>query len=359
MNQAIKNFIQELSTRVSLLQSMNTNLDSSKVEKIESIINKYGKINTQEYTKTDINTIADILKITSNDPILTDYIKLDKVISDYIEEYKVVKGTHEENSSNETNIYNKYIRILTSEKLDRVFTKYDELLELMSDIGVSVKDKWQILEYIDKLNIKSKESSLFAINLNSKLTVFNGLYLDNNDLTKVILNHIKDMSIDIDMIPELSKKIAGNKYNINKVQSALSTIVLNELYQQLEENKDDIESIKNLEEMVNYTMKYVESYEDTIIKPAKELVVAYEDLLNEEISKGNDINEYMDLSVKEINKQVNDENKAVNLKVLPIIKSIKETINNINNCDKTSDKYIDYLKLLTNLNAAYKEVKQV
>ena len=179
--------------------------------------------------------------------------------------------------------------------------------------------------------------------------------MNNEDLNKTILKNIKDISIDIDMIPSLAKKITTGKMDITKVQNALATIILNELYQQLLETKDE-DSIKNLQEMVELTMQYIDSYEDKIIKPAEEVIVLYEDLLNEQLEQGKDINEYVDVAIEDIDE---DRTKAINLKALPIIKSIKETLNNLYKCDKASDEYIEYLNLLTSLNNAYKEVKEV
>ena len=54
-----------------------------------------------------------------------------------------------------------------------------------------------------------------------------------------------------------------------------------------------------------------------------------------------------------------DNDKALTLKRLPIIKSIKETLDNMSNCDRTSEDYINYIKLLSSLNETYKEIKEV
>ena len=356
MKQVIKNFVDELTSRVNLLSTMDDNLDSSRVDKVQEIIDKYGVLDTKTYTKKDVNTIGDIIKMPSDN--IKDYEAFDKAVKDFIDEYNTIKDTHEDNTSKTTNIYNKYIKLLTSEKLDKLFTKYNELEELMSDMGLSVRDKWQIIEYIDELNIKSREDSIYNINLNSKLVIYTGLYLNNEDLNKQILKQISDISIDVDMIPMLAKKIAGNKQDVTKVQNALTTIIINELYQQLLENKDDQEAVSNLQEMVNLALTYIDSYEDKIIKPAEDLIIKYEDLLNEEIEKGTNIDDYLDITVNDLDKELNDRTKAINLKSLPIIKSIKDTLNNMYKCDKSSDDYIEYLRLLTSLNNAYKEVQE-
>ena len=57
--------------------------------------------------------------------------------------------------------------------------------------------------------------------------------------------------------------------------------------------------------------------------------------------------------------RINDNDKALTLKRLPIIKSIKETLDNMSNCDRTSEDYINYIKLLSSLNETYKEIKEV
>ena len=353
MNQVIENFINELTTRIDLLNTMGDNLDSSKAEEIEKIIIKYGSINTKVYDSSDISILAKILRINENDSVLTNYEVLDELVKNYIEEYNTVKDTHEENSASETNIYKKYIKLLSEDNTE-LFTDYEELDDLMSELGVSVSDKWKIIAYLDNKNIKNNLNSIFTINLNSKLIVLNKLYLSDEDMKNDINEYVKDKNIDIDMIPELANRIAESKYNKDEVKNALATIILNELFQQLLEDGD----YSIIEEMVNNTFKYIDNYEDSVIAPCQNIIVEYEDLLNEEINKGNDINTYMNISIDDIDNLVNDRAKAVTLKRLPIIKSIKETLDNMKECDRSSDEYIDYIRLLSNLNEAYKEIKE-
>ena len=356
MNQVIENFINELTSRINLLNTMGDNLDSSRVDKINTIIDKYGSIDTAKYTKDDIDAISDVLRITDNDPIKSDYIALDKAINDFIEEYNVIKVSHEDNLNSSTSLYKKYVDLL-SEDNKELFVDYEELNNIMSDLGISIADKWQIIKYLDTKNIKNNESNILAINLNSKLIVLNNLYLSDDNLKEVINDYIKDKSIDISMIPGLTNKIANDTYDKDKVRNALGTLILNELYQQLLESQEDNYDI--LQKMVNETLSYIDSYEDMIIAPSKEIVINYDEILNEEINKGNDLETYIDISLDDINALVNDKDKALTLKRLPIIKSIKDTLDNMNNCDRTSEDYINYIKLLSNLNEAYKEIKEV
>ena len=59
MTQEISNIINELKTRINLLSTMNTNLDSSTVDSIENIIDKYGVLDTSRFNEKDINYICD------------------------------------------------------------------------------------------------------------------------------------------------------------------------------------------------------------------------------------------------------------------------------------------------------------
>ena len=78
MDQAIETFIKELKDRIDLLSSINQSLDSSKVDQIENIIDKYGLIDTQRYNVKDIEYIASIMGLPMTSDVLTNYDKLNE-----------------------------------------------------------------------------------------------------------------------------------------------------------------------------------------------------------------------------------------------------------------------------------------
>jgi hypothetical protein len=352
MKQVIEDFIMTLSTRINLLNRSNDILDSSRVDEIENIIDRYGVLDTSRYNEKDIDYIADIVGIPPNDKIRSDYPTLDGIIESFIDEYNVARETHLNNRDNEVARYNKYIDLLSKDTLDEAFGDYDELENLMNELGVMISDKWKILAYINQKNVDINAAELELVNLNSKLVVYNNLYLDNESLNNDINNYINDINIDIDMIPNIAKKIADNKYNVDKTRNALATIILNELYKQLKEDNSESTHL-----MINNTLQYLDLYDEQIINPCKSIVLKYEDILNEEINKGNNINDYMNISINDIENSTNDHDKAVTLKELPIIKRIKETLDNMSTIDPQSDEYISYIKLLGELKEAYSQIQ--
>ena len=352
MEQVINNFIDELNARIEIFSNSDDNLDSSKVDQIENIIDKYGVLDSKIFSKYDLDYILEIIGCENNN----NYEEIDNIIKEYIDSFNKARSGNMSTSESITNTYNKYINLLTDTTIDINDIDYDELDELMSEAGLSIPDKWKIIAYLNNKCIKLNENKILALNLNTKLFLYNKLYLDNKDLTEYINNSIQNMNIDIDMIPSLAKKIAGESYDVNKVKNALSTIILNELYKQLTESNDK-ETLENLQEMVENALYYIDNYDDKVINPIKNIVLDYDDILTEEINKGHDINTYMDISIDDIEKLVSDHDKAITLKKLPIIKSMKDTLNSIEECDKTSDEYINYLNLLSDLNEAYQGIK--
>jgi hypothetical protein len=357
MNQSVENFINELKTRIDLLGMINQSLDSSKIDQIENIIDKYGLIDTQRYNPKDIEYIATVMELPMNDDTLTNYRRLDDEIKNYIEEFNEIRKTNIEFKTKEINMYQKYINLLSND-FTELFKDYDELNELMSNVFTPVSDKWQILSYINSKNIKLKEGSLLAINLSNKISIYNRLYLSNDEVTNMINDYIKDKNLDLDMIPSIATKLSNNTYNVDAVRNALSTIILNELYKDLLNNIDDPENKDNIVSMINDTLLYIDNYEENIINPSINLIIKYEDLLNEELEKGNNINNYMNISIEDLEKTV-DHEKALMLKELPIVKRIKETMDNINNTNSSKEEYVDYIKLLSSLNDAYLELKEL
>ena len=348
MEQVIQKFIDELTSRVDLLNSMDDNLDSSKVNQVEGIINKYDEIDSSKFNKEDLDTIISIVNTEST----TDFELINQAIKQYIDDYYTAKDTHEVSSESSINKYSKYIDILNGKS--NLFIDFDELDEIMSEVGITIPERWQIISYINDMNINNNQDKIAILNLNGKLNTYNKLYLDNESLSDYIKDSIKDLNIDIDMIPSLSKKLAGNSYDEDKVRNALTTIILNELYKDLKHTTDK-DAINNLQHMVSDALNYIDNYEDKIINPIKDIIVDYEDLLNEEINKGNDLKTYVDISIDDLEKLVGDRDKAINLKRLPLIKSMKDTIKSIDECDKSSDDLIDYLNLLNDLNKLYTE----
>ncbi|MBR6073573.1 MAG: hypothetical protein IKP76_04560 [Bacilli bacterium] len=349
MEQVIKTFLDELNDRVNLITSMDDKLDSSKVDQLKSIIDKYGVLDSSKFNKEDLEYVLSIVNTEST----TDNKLIDEAINQFIDDFNTAKKTHITTTESSVNKYRKYIDILNGNDRE-LFIDFDELNEIMSELGTPIPDKWKIISYINECNINNNKDMITLLNLNSKLNTYNKLYLDNKDLNNYIEESIKDLNIDIDMIPSLSKKIANNTYDENKVKNAMSTIILNKLYNELSESTDDKQK-DNLQEMINDTLNYIDDYEDKIVNPIKDIIINYEDLLNEEINKGNDINTYLDISVDDLEKLVGDRDKALALKKLPLIKSMKDTINSIDECDKSSDDLINYLNLLNDLNKLYTE----
>ena len=356
MDQAIETFIKELKDRIDLLSSINQSLDSSKVDQIENIIDKYGLIDTQRYNVKDIEYIASIMGLPMTSDVLTNYDKLNESIKNYIDEFNEIRKTNIAFKTQEINMYQKYIDLLSND-FTELFCDFDELNSLMSNVFTPVTDKWRIIAYINQQNIKLKEGSLLAININSKLSIYNKLYLSNPDLKNYVDEYIKNKNIDIDMIPGISSKLANDTYSRDDIRNTLSTIILNELYKDLL-NNIDTDNKDNIVEMINNTLNYLDNYEEIIINPSMSVILKYEDILNQEINSGHNINDYINITLEDLEKNYSHD-QAVVLKELPVVKRIKETMDNIENTETTSDEYVEYLKLLSSLNKAYQELKEI
>ena len=356
MDQAIETFIKELKDRIDLLSAINQSLDSSKVDQIENIIDKYGLIDTQRYNVKDIEYIASIMGLPMTSDVLTNFDKLNESIKNYIDEFNEIRKTNIAFKTQEINMYQKYIDLLSND-FTELFCDFDELNSLMSNVFTPVTDKWRIIAYINQQNIKLKEGSLLAININSKLSIYNKLYLSNADLKNYVDEYIKNKNIDIDMIPGISSKLANDTYSRDDIRNTLSTIILNELYKDLL-NNIDTDNKDNIVEMINNTLNYIDNYEENIINPSMSVILKYEDILNQEINSGHNINDSLTITMEDLEKNYSHD-QAVVLKELPVVKRIKETMDNIENTETTSDEYVEYLKLLSSLNKAYQELKEI
>ena len=359
MTQEIENIIKELNARIDLLSSTDEKLELSKVSSVLSITNKYGKIDSTLFSDEDLNKLYELLNIEENSSLRTDKELLNDYLNKYINDNKELKGNLDDIRSNEIELYKKYINILTSSKFDELFNDFDELDELFNDLGIQPADKWQILKHIDYANFNTKEYGLFAININSKLIQFNNIYLTNKPLVEEIDNKLTNMNIDLGMIPNLVKRFSKNG-NDEEVHNIIVTLILNELYKRLIDyiNKEEMDKVHEVELTIKEALKYANNFEESIVSPTEEIVLSYDKLLSEELNKGNDIKSYMSISIEDLEKTYESHDKAVNLKLLPIVNSMKETLSSMKETDETSEEYTDYLKLLMNLNEAYNEIKE-
>src|SRR5574344_353754 len=393
-NKSVANFIKELNIRLDLFNNsmIINNLDSSKADNVNEILNKYihkspEEMNVQDICAMKYDDINDILSLIGLSKEERNYLLLDfnpaiysiktnkddsricelnkyfdnlrKIIDNYINEFKVISESQKDLKKEKIELYHKYIDLLSCDSFNKPFSDFEELNKLMSSIALSSEDRWNILKYIDECNIKTNKFGVNNINVINHIAYNNGQYLNNKELVDLVKNETKDMDVDIDLIPSISKSIAQRSgYKSRDVVNVLGSLVCNTLYDEyLKDVKDnDEEKINNVISMIKETLKYIDDKYATTVEKAKEIVINSNDIYKDEIKKGNDVMKYMDISIQDIELDNISHEKAVALKSLPVVKTISETLDKMSLLDKSSKAYNSYCKLLNNLEDAYQDI---
>ena len=140
MSQVIEDFINELKARINVLDTTDNLLDSSKVDQIESIIDKYGVLDTERYNVKDIdllNKIISYILMTLSEPFkvnsMAEYfetydrkVSLDTMYNylEYINSSFMINKLERYNISENRVIYGKYKYYLSDINFSNALNSY-------------------------------------------------------------------------------------------------------------------------------------------------------------------------------------------------------------------------------------------
>lgn len=344
-----------------------------KIDDIEKILSLIG-LPEEERNKILLVYNANIYSIhnTSEESRIVELTKyfeyLVKLIIDYVTDYEEIHNNQEELQSTKVTEYRHLIEIFTQESFSKLFDEEDieKLLKLMANFAIPVNDRHHILRYIAMQNLKVPvlENDLFDeeyVNLLHQVTSVSDRHLIANSTEKeIIKKELENMEIDIDLIPSIAKEISdlhGLKYNLTK--NIMTALILNSLFNsythaiEADEPEEYIASFKSkIEDVLN-----IELIEDNrIIDEARAILAEKQEFYKNSIEMDEDVDQYVDLLISQIERMGYDYETAVDYKSLPLIRSMSQTLDRLDKLDRENPDYNVCVDMLNQLIEKYHEL---
>lgn len=287
------------------------------------------------------------------------------IINRYISEYNIRYANKTSFESQKEEKYKKFIDLFTKPTFASLFDEkeFEELRILMIECSLSSMDKVNILKYVNLQNmnyvIKEKETTE-DFNFKSHIYFLINEYLKDDKYVSIVRKNMPVIDYEtLVLIPEEGRKIAdANNLDQAKTINTLLSIAINSLYVKyeyyLETETSEIE-IDSLKKAIKMLEGFFVDKEKVTIEIATSLVVENETLL-EKYEDNADM--YLDKTVRELIDNGFLPLEAVNLTLVPILKSIKDTVTIISNMKEYENKN-ERLTYLAELIEMYYETKSI
>ena len=359
----VTNFIEELKKRREIVStSSNLNLNTNDYTTMKELISSCFSKSIQEVTYDDMyernkdtlrkileligldsNSIDDLLNNLTEQPIAE---KVQSLIEKYIVEYENIQQSQQEMQKTKLDLYDKYLKIFSSEPLSSLFEDFDELKKLIFNLGLSKEEELDIQTFIANKNIEySKKMTKDADSL-SKINGLTEKYCDpTSSIFNQILEILKGKDIDLELIPELATELSrAISIPESLAANTVCSIVLSNLYEEKEDNKS----------LIDQVLGYTYSKDKIVEETSRNILKDSMDLVSKTLFLGNDGMQYIDSSIQDI---MNEENisydAAVDNKSIAIIKVIAETLDKLETLNPKDGDYSSAIGLLDELNTSY------
>lgn len=399
MKKSINNFVQELKNKIkdlSDLHEQNRNL-SINFERICDIVKRYimgpplglraGDILRSDillFSKKDLEEILnligvndktiinsfeqnrDAIKNTRNEETKSElnayFQNILNIIDKYLEEYNIRYSNQVSFESTKVEKYKKYINLFSEKEFDTLFDEsdFEELKALMSECSLEPLDKAEILKYINLQNItyvlkgkKEVEDFDFKSHIYSLVSD----YLNDDEYVNIVRKEMPYIDYEtLVFIPKEGIRIAKkHKLDQAKTINTLVSLAINSLYLKYEhfiEMDDSNIEIDSLKDAITMLEGFFVDNENVSLNLAIALIVENEEYLNK---YANEAENYLDKTISEILELGFNEDEAVMLKTIPILKGIKETVDIIPTLElKEKKERLTYLEELMDM---YNETK--
>lgn len=261
----------------------------------------------------------------------------------YIVEYRNIDNNQSHMINDKIALYEKYIKLCKKKTFDEPFTEINELSKVMTEIGFPDEDKWRILEYIAIKNnetIKEKDIDLSTFVNNSVANIME--YIDNPEKFTIIKKALEPMTIDIDLIPTISDSLhKAIDLDIRITTNIVATIVASSMLKDFE--KIDIpEEEDKMREMLLEVLGFIEPIHDEVVYQAREIKNKTEEFYMN--SKINGIDEeqmkkFVDVPLTLLEEETESREAAIDLKELPLIESLIQTLDTLDEAEMNSEEY--------------------
>lgn len=397
---SIEKLINELIKRIDLLNepTLNSNLNAENYNQIKTILTKYLRanqtLNTDILKKIEVGDLRSILVLVglddetvdkyvysfnnninksqsndvfnlSNTEFLTLYRyfeNIKNIICDYLEQYESINSTQKQSISSKKELYSRYIEYFNQEEQTELFTNFDELYNLLTSLALPKSDIWHIQEYIANQNINAKEFAVIDFSLSKKIQSITDRYLTSNEELVKQISYDLQGDTDIECIPILSEELSKKyKIDVEQIQNIVVSLLISSLYDKYKNILISVGGItsesQEVMNLIKETMSYyIDEYTATLTN-ARNLISETSEFYEHSIQEQqDDIMLLVEVTINDLVNQGYLEETAIDLKTLPLIKKIRETVNNLSSKSMLDDDYELGCSIVYDLLAAYENI---
>ena len=261
-----------------------------------------------------------------------DYLNLISTkVCEYANEFRTISAGREDYAKNESDKLITLKQILQDET-NSVILNLDEIDNTLGDLGITTKQRWQVLELVADHNVKSLPGRVADLETYKKVSEAQKYVNKYLEFAELVKDYINKNGIDVDTVPLTSEKIC-TLYEIpnkNIVTNIVVGVVSGAYYKEYQERLATIDPFaEDVKRDINRLCSFIVSDQRIKLDNAELIVKNKYNQIIEAINNEEDIFSYSDIYLSDYTDEESYE-EAKAKKCLPIVYSLAQTLDTYN-----------------------------
>jgi hypothetical protein len=261
-----------------------------------------------------------------------DYLNLISTkVCEYANEFRTISAGREDYAKNESDKLIALKQILQDET-NSVILNLDEIDNTLGDLGITTKQRWQVLELVADHNVKSLPGRVADLETYKKVSEAQKYVNKYLEFAELVKDYINKNGIDVDTVPLTSEKICAlyEIPNKNIVTNIVVGVVSGAYYKEYQERLATIDPFaEDVKRDINRLCSFIVSDQRIKLDNAELIVKNKYNQIIEAINNEEDIFSYSDIYLSDYTDEESYE-QAKAKKCLPIVYSLAQTLDTYN-----------------------------
>ena len=261
-----------------------------------------------------------------------DYLNLISTkVCEYANEFRTISAGREDYAKNESDKLITLKQILQDET-NSVILNLDEINNTLGDLGITTKQRWQVLELVADHNVKSLPGRVADLETYKKVSEAQKYVNKYLEFAELVKDYINKNGIDVDTVPLTSEKICAlyEIPNKNIVTNIVVGVVSGAYYKEYQERLATIDPFaEDVKRDINRLCSFIVSDQRIKLDNAELIVKNKYNQIIEAINNEEDIFSYSDIYLSDYTDEESYE-EAKAKKCLPIVYSLAQTLDTYN-----------------------------
>jgi hypothetical protein len=261
-----------------------------------------------------------------------DYLNLISTkVCEYANEFRTISAGREDYAKNESDKLISLKQILQDET-NSVILNLDEIDNTLGDLGITTKQRWQVLELVADHNVKSLPGRVADLETYKKVSEAQKYVNKYLEFAELVKDYINKNGIDVDTVPLTSEKICAlyEIPNKNIVTNIVVGVVSGAYYKEYQERLATIDPFaEDVKRDINRLCSFIVSDQRIKLDNAELIVKNKYNQIIEAINNEEDIFSYSDIYLSDYTDEESYE-EAKAKKCLPIVYSLAQTLDTYN-----------------------------